>query len=80
MPNTVRLHRVLATKPERVYRGFIEADAMAKWIPPNGFTCTVHHTDPQVGGSCRTSFGGSMLPGLAAVTAQPGQTGRARDC
>ena len=43
MPNTVRLHRVLATKPDKVYRAFIEADAMAKWLPPNGFTCTVHH-------------------------------------
>ena len=42
MPNTVRLHRLLATKPEKVYRAFIEADALAKWLPPNGFTCTVH--------------------------------------
>ena len=46
MPNTVRLHRVLATKPEKVYRAFIEPDAMAKWLPPNGFTCTVHHMEP----------------------------------
>jgi hypothetical protein len=51
MPNTVRLHRVLVTKPEKVYRAFIEPDAMAKWLPPNGFTCTVHHMDPTVGGS-----------------------------
>jgi uncharacterized protein YndB with AHSA1/START domain len=56
MPNTVRLHRVLATKPEKVYRAFIEPDAIAKWIPPNGFTCTVHHLDPQVGGSHKMSF------------------------
>ena len=56
MPNTVRLHRVLTAKPEKVYRAFIEADAMAKWLPPNGFTCTVHHLDPVVGGSHRMSF------------------------
>ncbi len=56
MPNTVRLHRVLATKPDRVYRAFTEADAMAKWLPPNGFTCTVHHLDAKVGGSFRISF------------------------
>ena len=56
MPNTVRLHRVLATKPDKVYRAFIEADAMAKWLPPNGFTCTVHHLEAKVGGSHRMSF------------------------
>ncbi|HWF98912.1 MAG TPA: SRPBCC family protein [Steroidobacteraceae bacterium] len=56
MPNTVRLHRVLATKPEKIYRAFIEADAMAKWLPPNGFTCTVHELEPRVGGSHRMSF------------------------
>jgi len=56
MPNTVRLHRVLATKPDKVYRAFIEADALAKWLPPNGFTCTVHHLDAKVGGSFRMSF------------------------
>jgi uncharacterized protein YndB with AHSA1/START domain len=56
MPNTVRLHRVLATKPEKIYRAFIEPDAMAKWLPPNGFTCTVHHMDPTAGGSHRMSF------------------------
>jgi len=54
--NTVRLHRVLATKPEKVYRAFLEADAMAKWLPPNGFTCTVEHMDPKVGGTFRMSF------------------------
>jgi uncharacterized protein YndB with AHSA1/START domain len=56
MPNTVRLHRVLATRPEKVYRAFIEADALAKWLPPNGFACTVHHLDPKVGGTFRMSF------------------------
>lgn len=56
MPNTVRLHRVLTTKPEKVYRAFIEPDAMAKWLPPNGFTCTVHHLDAKLGGSFRMSF------------------------
>ena len=56
MPNTVRLHRVVATKPDKVYRAFTEADAMAKWLPPNGFTCTVHHLDAKVGGSFRMSF------------------------
>ena len=56
MPNTVRLHRVLATKPEKVYRAFTEADAMAKWLPPNGFTCTVHQFDAKVGGTFRMSF------------------------
>ncbi|RRH94821.1 toxin [Mesorhizobium tamadayense] len=56
MPSTVRLHRVLATKPEKVYRAFIEADALAKWLPPNGFTCTVHHLEAKVGGTFRMSF------------------------
>lgn len=56
MPNTVRLHRVFATKPEKVYRAFIEPDAMAKWLPPNSFTCTVHHMAPKVGGVYRMSF------------------------
>jgi uncharacterized protein YndB with AHSA1/START domain len=54
MPNTVRLHRVLAAKPEKVYRAFLEADALAKWLPPNGFACTVHH--PRVGGTFKMSF------------------------
>ena len=56
MPGTVRLHRVLATKPEKVYRAFVEADAMAKWPPPNGFTCTVHHFEAKVGGTFKMSF------------------------
>ena len=54
--NTVRLHRVLATKPEKVYRAFLDADAMAKWLPPNGFTAKVHHLDAKVGGTFRMSF------------------------
>ena len=56
MPNTVRLHRVLATTPEKVYRAFLEADALAKWLPPNGFTCTVHHLEAKVGGTFKMSF------------------------
>jgi uncharacterized protein YndB with AHSA1/START domain len=54
--NTVRLHRVLRAPPARVYRAFVNADAMAKWIPPDGFTCTVHHIEAKVGGTFRMSF------------------------
>ena len=54
--NTVRLHRVLRAPPARVYRAFLNADAMAKWIPPNGFTCTVHHLEARVGGTFRMTF------------------------
>ncbi|MFM9939003.1 MAG: SRPBCC family protein [Hyphomicrobiaceae bacterium] len=53
---TVRLHRVLAAKPEKAYRAFLDADAMAKWLPPYGFTCKVHHMDAKVGGTFRMSF------------------------
>ncbi len=56
MPSTIKLHRVFATSPEKVYRAFIEADALAKWLPPNGFTCTVHHLEGKVGGAFRMSF------------------------
>jgi uncharacterized protein YndB with AHSA1/START domain len=56
MPNTARLHRVLATKPEKVYRAFLDADAMARWLPPNGFTGRVHSIDAKVGGRFRMSF------------------------
>ena len=56
MPNTIRLHRVLRAAPERVYRAFLDADAMAKWLPPNGFTGKVHHLDPKVGGTHKMSF------------------------
>ena len=54
--NTIHLHRVLRAPPARVYRAFIDADAMAKWLPPNGFTGRVHELDPRVGGSHRMSF------------------------
>ena len=53
---TVRLHRVLRAKPEKIYRAFLDAGAMAKWLPPYGFTCTVHHMDPRVAGTFRMSF------------------------
>lgn len=56
MPSTVHLHRVMTAKPEKLYRAFTEADALAKWLPPDGFTCTVHHADVKVGGSYRMSF------------------------
>lgn len=53
---TIRLHRVLRAKPERIYKAFLNANAMAKWLPPYGFTCTVHHMDARVGGTFRMSF------------------------
>ena len=52
----VQLHRVLRATPEKVYRAFLEPEAMSKWLPPYGFTCTVHHLDPHVGGTFRMSF------------------------
>ena len=55
-PSTIRLHRVLHAKPERVYRAFLEPDALPKWLPPYGFTCTVHHADVKVGGTYKMSF------------------------
>ena len=54
--NTIKLHRVLRTTPEKVYRAFLDADATAKWLPPNGFTCKVHHMDAKVGGTFKMSF------------------------
>jgi uncharacterized protein YndB with AHSA1/START domain len=54
--NSVRLHRVLRAKPERIYRAFLDADAMAKWLPPHGFTGKVHHMDAKVGGAYQMSF------------------------
>jgi uncharacterized protein YndB with AHSA1/START domain len=54
--STIQLHRVLRATPERVYRGFLDADAMVKWLPPNGFTAKVHHMDAKVGGTFRMSF------------------------
>jgi uncharacterized protein YndB with AHSA1/START domain len=53
---TVRLHRVFAAPPEKLYRAFLDADAMAKWLPPYGFTCKVHHLDAKAGGTFRMSF------------------------
>ena len=56
MPGTIRLHRVLTAKPERVYKAFLDADAMVKWLPPNGFTAKVHSMDAKVGGGYKMSF------------------------
>jgi len=56
MPSTIKLHRVLKAPPERVYRAFLDADANAKWLPPDGFTCKVHHLDARVGGTYRMTF------------------------
>src|SRR6185503_19220237 len=56
MPNTVRFHRVLRASPERVYRAFLDADAMVKWLPPNGFTGKIHQMDAKVGGTYKMSF------------------------
>jgi uncharacterized protein YndB with AHSA1/START domain len=54
--NTVHLHRVLTAKPEKIYRAFLDRDAMAKWLPPDGYTCSVHHMDVKVGGTYKMSF------------------------
>ena len=56
MPSTVQFQRVLRTTPERLYRAFIDPDAMVKWLPPNGFTARMHHSDPKVGGTYKMSF------------------------
>ena len=56
MPNTVRFHRVLRAAPEKVYRAFLDGDALAKWLPPHGFTGKVHHIEAKVGGTYRMSF------------------------
>ena len=53
---TIRLHRVLRATPEKIYRAFLNADALAKWLPPNGFTGKVHHLDAKVGGAYKMSF------------------------
>ena len=78
MPSTIRLHRVFATSPDKVYRAFIEADAVAKWLPPNGFLCTVHNMEPKVGGAFRMSFrnfttGGSHAFGGTFLELVPGE-------
>jgi uncharacterized protein YndB with AHSA1/START domain len=54
--HTIRLHRVIRTTPEKIYRAFLDADAMSKWLPPYGFTCKVHHFEPKVGGTFKMSF------------------------
>ena len=54
--HTIRLHRVLRAKPEKIYRAFLDAEALSKWLPPNGFTCKVQHLDAKVGGSFKMSF------------------------
>ena len=78
MPNTVRLHRVIAAKPEKLYRAFVEADAIASWRPPVGFLCTVHELDAKVGGRHRMSFrnfttGGSHSFGGEYLELVPGE-------
>ena len=84
MPGTVRLHRVLPASPQKIYRAFIEADALAKWLPPNGFACTVHHLDPKPGGTFRMSFrnfttGNSHAFGGEFVELVPGECVRYTD-
>ena len=78
MPNTVRFHRVLRAPAERVYKAFIDPDAKAKWLPPNGFTGKVHESDPRVGGGYRMSFtnfstGNSHSFGGTYVELTPGE-------
>ena len=84
MPSTVRLHRVLTTSPEKVYRAFTEADALAKWLPPNGFTCSVHSLEAKVGGTFKMSFrnfttGGSHAFGGEYLELVPGERVRYTD-
>jgi uncharacterized protein YndB with AHSA1/START domain len=84
MPNTVRLHRILATSPEKLYRAFLEPDALAKWLPPNGFACTVHQFEPKEGGAYRMSFrnfttGASHAFGGSYVQLVPGERLRYTD-
>jgi len=76
--STVKLHRVLRAPPERIYRAFLNAEAMAKWLPPNGFTAKVHHMDAQVGGSYKMSFtnfssGSTIAFGGQYLALQPGE-------
>ena len=84
MPSTIRLHRVLRSTPDRVYRAFTTADAMAKWLPPNGFTCHVEHMDARVGGTFKMSFtnfssGNSHSFGGKYLELVPGQRVRYTD-
>jgi uncharacterized protein YndB with AHSA1/START domain len=81
---TVKLHRVLRTTPERLYRAFVDPDALAKWLPPNGFTAKVHHMDARVGGSFRMSFtnfstGNGHAFGGTYLELQPGERLRYTD-
>lgn len=83
-PHTIRLHRVLAAKCERVYRAFIDPDAMVKWLPPNGFTGKIHHMDAKVGGSYKMSFtnfstGGSHSFGGTYLEIKPNELLRYTD-
>jgi uncharacterized protein YndB with AHSA1/START domain len=82
--NTVRLHRVLCTTPQRLYNAFLDADALAKWLPPNGFTGKVHHLDAKVGGTYRMSFtnfstGNGHSFGGTYLELEPGQRIRYTD-
>src|SRR4051812_20282066 len=84
MPNTIRLHRVLRAAPERVYKGFLDPEAMVKWLPPNGFTAKVHQITPKVGGSYKMSFtnfstGKSHSFGGTYVELKPGERLRYTD-
>ncbi len=84
MPQTIRFHRVFRTTPEKAYKAFTDAAAMAKWLPPHGFTCTVHNFDAKVGGSFRMSFtnfgtGHSHSFGGKYVELVPGQRIRYTD-
>jgi uncharacterized protein YndB with AHSA1/START domain len=79
MPSTVNLHRVFTTRPEKVYRAFVEPDAMASWLPPFGYTCTVHELDVREGGRHRMSFrnfttGNSHTFGGTYLKIVPGET------
>lgn len=81
---TLRLHRVLPTTPEKLFRAFTEGDALAKWLPPDGFTCTVHHLDGKVGGTFRMSFtnfasGHSHAFGGEYIELKPGELVRYTD-
>lgn len=78
MPSTIRLHRVLRATPERVYRAFVDADALCKWLPPHGFTGKIHHIEAKVGGGYAMSFtnfntGASHSFRVSYVELQPGK-------
>jgi uncharacterized protein YndB with AHSA1/START domain len=82
--NTIRLHRVLRTTPEKVYKAFLDADAKCKWLPPHGFTAKIHHLDARVGGTYKMSFtnfstGNSHTFGGTYVELKPGELIRYTD-